>query len=225
MNIEDFEFEIKPISLGCDSETPTRRSHASIEEKVVQEKAIKRRIKNDQIHMLAARRLDQLCIRPLPGEQWRIITEKAFNAYAFICSLLQNGGVVDDLHLAIYRINEPTVDSIIEMIDDGRIQRATIIISNFFNQTKRPEKWAIKLADFCDGHPRVTFAYLHNHSKVVCAKQCDNYYVFEGSGNMSDNARIEQYTYENNRLVYDFHTEWMDRLICELGQDKKKVEA
>lgn len=208
--------EVETFNFGHEKATAVTQD-AKITQKVVEERAMKRRIKNEEIHTLAAKRLDQLCVRPLPGEQWRIVTEKAFNAYAFICSLLQEGGI-EDLHLAIYRINEPTVESLIEMIEDGRIERATIIISNFFNQTKKPERWAKRLAEFCKGHPRVTFAYLHNHSKTVCAKQGENFYVFEGSGNMSDNARIEQYTYENNRLVYEFHCEWMDRLIRELGK-------
>jgi hypothetical protein len=34
-----------------------------------------------------------------------------------------------------------------------------------------------------------------------------------GSGNMSTNARIEQYIYENNKEVFDFHKGWMDEVI------------
>ena len=30
---------------------------------------------------------------------------------------------------------------------------------------------------------------------------------------MSDNARIEQYVYENNKKVFDFHKNWMLDLI------------
>jgi hypothetical protein len=30
---------------------------------------------------------------------------------------------------------------------------------------------------------------------------------------MSDNARIEQYTYENSKQVYDFHSSWMREVI------------
>lgn len=186
---------------------------AKIDEKVVEERAIRRKIKSDKLHFLVAKRLDDLCVRPKNGEQWRIVTEKAFNAYAFILSLL-NDGEIDDLHIAIYRINEPTARSLIELIENRKIKHAAFVISNFFNQTKKPEKWAQMLAQYCSEHPDVTrFCYLHNHCKVVCAKSRGNYYVFEGSWNMSDNARIEQYTYENSRDVYDFHTSWINNLI------------
>jgi hypothetical protein len=147
------------------------------------------------------------------GEQYRIVTEKQFNAFAVILAILEEEDI-EEMHLAIYRINEPTVDSLINFIDAGRIKTATFIISNFFNQTKRPEKWAIRLKDFADTRSCVKHAYIHNHSKVLCVKTVTgNHYVFEGSGNMSDNARIEQYLYENNEVTYNFHKEWMSELI------------
>jgi hypothetical protein len=40
-----------------------------------------------------------------------------------------------------------------------------------------------------------------------------NHFVFEGSGNMSDNARIEQYVYDNNEQIFEFHKTWMNELI------------
>lgn len=212
--------------FGFDDDKQKRVAEtASLDERVVQDRAIKYFVKNEQLHFASAKHLNDLCIRPKAGEQWRIVTEKAFNAYAFILSLLQEGDI-DDLHVAIYRINEATVRSLIDLIDNCRIRRASFIISSFFNQTKKPEKWAQLLATYCIDNPRTSFAYLHNHAKVVCAKCGGDYYVFEGSGNMSDNARIEQYTYENNKITYDFHCEWIDRLILQQKEkeNEKKIQ-
>lgn len=187
---------------------------ADIHTKVVETRALKRFVKNEERHFLAAKALDELCIEPREGEQWRILTEKAFNAYAFICHVLESS-MIDDLYLAIYRINEPTVTALMQMIDDGRIKHANFIISSFFNQTKKPERWALMLADYCKQHADTTrFVYLHNHSKVVCVQREDGAkFVFEGSGNMSDNARIEQYLYERSAVQYDFYATEFDRLI------------
>lgn len=186
----------------------------NIQDKLIEDAAMKKILRNDEIHLKASRSLDDLCPRPLPGEQWRIVTEKAFNAYAFIGSLLSDGDI-EDLHMAIYRINEPTVLSLRRLIDEGRIRRATFIISSFFQATKRPEVWAQTLAAYCAANPeRCSFAYLHNHAKVVCVRNARGCYVFEGSGNMSDNARVEQYTYECCEQTYTFHCSWMDGLIA-----------
>lgn len=40
----------------------------------------------------------------------------------------------------------------------------------------------------------------------------NEFFVFEGSGNMSDNARIEQYIYENSKQSFEFHKKWMTEL-------------
>jgi len=183
----------------------------TINSTVLEQKAIKRVIKNNNLHYLKAKALSDLCVKPLQGQQYRIVTEKQFNAYALILYLLQTE-IIEELNIAIYRINEPTVVSIIELIEQGKIKRANFIISNFFNQTKKPEKWAILLRDYCSKSDKCTHRYTHNHAKVVTIKTNSGYYVFEGSGNMSDNARIEQYVFENNRDVFDFHTNWIKGL-------------
>lgn len=184
----------------------------TIQTKALCDKMIKRMMKNDNIHYFKASNLNNLCPIPKNGEQYRIITEKQFNAYALILALIEKSHI-DELYLAIYRINEPTVESIISLIEKGHIKKATFIISNYFNQTKKPEKWAKRLKEYCDGNKNCRHTYLHNHSKVLIIKQGENYYVFEGSGNMSDNARIEQYVYENNKQTYDFHKSWMEELL------------
>lgn len=183
----------------------------TINSTVLEQKAIKRVIKNNNLHYLKAKALSDLCVKPLQGQQYRIVTEKQFNAYALILYLLQTE-IIEELNIAIYRINEPTVVSIIELIEQGKIKRANFVISNFFNQTKKPEKWAILLRDYCSKSDKCTHRYTHNHAKVVTIKTNSGYYVFEGSGNMSDNARIEQYVFENNRDVFDFHTNWIKGL-------------
>lgn len=197
------------------------KSDHKISETVLKQRAIKRQIKNDQLALIVAKNLEALCSEPKPGEQWRIITEKAFNAFALIMHVLQTRKI-KELYLAVYRINEPTVRTIIDKIKDGNIQKATFVISSFFNQTKKPERWAIMLKDFADASPKCRHVYTHNHAKIVAIRTSDNdYFVFEGSGNMSDNARIEQYIYENSKEMFEFHKKWMTQIAVTPPEIKK----
>lgn len=190
-------------------------SRDTIKKKAIEQRAIKRKINNEKVHFFKANELNKICPTPKTEEQYRVITEKQFNAFALIVHLLKDN-IIEEMYLAIYRINQPTVDSIIEYIESGKIKKATFIISNYFNQTKKPEKWAIKLKDFCRQNKNSRHIYIHNHAKVLIVKTANqDYFVFEGSGNMSDNARIEQYIYENNKKIYDFHKSWMEELICQ----------
>lgn len=190
------------------------KSDHKITEEVLEQRAIRRKIKNDQLALIVAKRLDDLCKEPKPGEQWRIITEKSFNAFALIMHVLCTRKI-KELYLATYRINEPTVRTLIERIDSGEIEKATFVISSFFNQTKKPKRWSIMLKEYADKSPRCRQVYTHNHSKIVAIhSDADDYFVFEGSGNMSDNARIEQYVYENSREMFDFHKQWMESIVA-----------
>lgn len=179
--------------------------------KKLEGKALKRFTKNLKVHYNKVNDLEKICPNPKEGEQYRIITEKQFNAFALILKIIQDKNI-DEMYLAIYRINEPTVNAIIELIEGGKIKKGKFIISNFFNQTKKPEKWAIKLKDYCDTNENFEHVYTHNHSKILACKSGENHYVFEGSGNMSDNARIEQYIYENSIEAYNFHKKWITEI-------------
>lgn len=197
-----------------------RKSDHKITEQVLEARAIKRRIRNEDMIGRMISNLEQLCVEPKPGEQWRIVTEKQFNSFALVSHLLQTR-TIEEMYLAIYRINEPTVDALIEYITSGRVKKATFIISSFFNQTKKPEKWAIKLKEFADSRENCSHVYAHNHSKVLAVKCSDgNHFVFEGSGNMSDNARIEQYIFENCEETYRFHKKWMSELAANKSKNR-----
>lgn len=204
--------------------TPTEKKPQAFMGEIVDEKALKRYVKNEDIHLKRARHLDDLCPRPRPGEQWRIVTEKSMNAYCFIRSLLEEEEI-EELHIAIYRINQPTVIALTRLIEEGRIKSAHFIICSFFMNTRKPEEWAVKLVKFCDEHPNARCAYVNNHSKVACARtNGGGYYVFEGSGNLSDNGRIEQYTYENSKQMWEFHTGWMNKTIEDFKQKKNGIK-
>lgn len=188
------------------------RSDHEITESVLKQRAIKKKLKNEQMHYIRAKALSDICGEPAEGEQWRIITEKQFNAFALILHLLQTR-VIEEMYLAVYRINEPTVTSIIEFIESGKIKKSVFVISSFFNQTKKPEQWAIMLKQFADKKANCYHVYTHNHAKVLAVRTSKNeFFVFEGSGNMSDNARIEQYIYENSKQSFEFHKKWMTEL-------------
>lgn len=181
---------------------------------VIEQRAIKRLIKQNEINTLKAKALSDLCIKPKKNEQYRIITQKQFNAYSLIYNVIQDS-IIDEMYIAIYRINESAVNNIIDLIETNKIKKATFIISSFFNQTKKPEKWAITLKEYASKKENINHVYTWNHSKIVAIKTGEDYYVFEGSGNMSDNARIEQYVYENSKIMYNFHKSWMEELLFE----------
>ena len=55
---------------------------------------------------------------------------------------------------------------------------------------------------------------MDNHAKITCIKDgVGNFFVMEGSGNLSDNAKIEQLLFENNRDSFEFHAGWIREAV------------
>ena len=143
--------------------------------------------------------------------QYRIVTEKSFNAIVVIEYLLKFFEI-DEVVIAVYRMNQQSVNRLKMIIDDQKCS-TTILLSSFFRQNKNYEKWCHDLISYSDSIDNSQVKFAWNHAKVFLAKtKCNKHIVFEGSGNLSDNARIEQYILENNKQTYEFHKKWITQV-------------
>lgn len=142
--------------------------------------------------------------------QYRMVTERAFNAIIVLEYLLKKYKI-NEIYIAVYRMNLLSVNKLKEIIDPGDI-KCSILLSSFFRENKKYERWCEELMMYSKNQNHVEISFAVNHAKVFLAKTNDNrFIVFEGSGNLSYNARIEQYLIEDNETTYNFHKEW----ICE----------
>jgi hypothetical protein len=143
-----------------------------------------------------------------PNVQYRMVTDKSFNAIVVIDYLLKKYELIE-IYIAVYRMNLLSVNKLKSIIDDGNV-KCFILLSSFFRENKRYERWAEELLMYAENKKDVQISFAVNHAKVFIAKTKDNrHIVFEGSGNLSDNARIEQYLIEDNELTYNFHKQWI----------------
>jgi hypothetical protein len=146
-----------------------------------------------------------------PGVIYKIVTTMSFNAITVLEYILNNHKV-HELYIAVYRMNNQSVNYLSNIVKNTGI-KGGIIVSDFFRENKKYEKWAHDLVLLNSDNIRISFA--HNHAKVFIARTDDMHIVFEGSGNLSDNARVEQYTIENNKASYEFHKEWITNILTD----------
>ncbi len=198
----------------------TDRWDEDIKTQEMQEKALLCKIEYHNIAYKRVTALDDLCPVPRENEQWRIITEHPMNAYVFIVSLL-NRENIKEMYLSTYRMNKLTVDNIIEKIENGRIGKAYFIINQLQGMSKTSAGPVAQLKEYCDNSKNAKMVYTNIHAKVFIAQvEGGAKYVFEGSGNLTDNGRIEQYIYERNSQVYEFHKDWMSEVLFRCAQQK-----
>lgn len=144
------------------------------------------------------------------GVQFRMVTSKSINAIVFIDYLLKLDEITE-IYMAIYRMNTQSVRKIKEIAADVPVN---LILSSFFRENKKYEAWTRDIEAFAAGNDRIRVVFAMNHAKVMIAKtRSGSHIVMEGSGNLSDNARIEQYLFENSKQMYEFHKSWMLEIL------------
>lgn len=139
---------------------------------------------------------------PKENEFFFLETVKSFNAFTFIVFLIKHAGIIDEMHIATYGLNNRILSSVQNWMNKGAILRAHIHISDSIHN--RTPKIADMLDMLAKNDQRFTVSYAWTHKKVMCVKIKDNYYVIEGSGNWSENSAQEQYIFTNSKTLYEF---------------------
>jgi len=144
---------------------------------------------------------------PESGEQHRIVTIKAIVTLDFILAVLAEEKIID-LYVAVYVIGKKTIAELLSLHKSQDIQNLFFLVN-----TRIYAKTGINEMLMVNGSKNWRVKMAHTHTKIILMKTAQgNYYVVEGSGNMSQNGQYEQYIFENNKPVYDFHKDWMENL-------------
>lgn len=138
---------------------------------------------------------------PSEEEFFFLQSDTAFNAFTFI-PLVAKLYPIKELHASTYSISRKVIEALIEMHDKGEIERITLLVSD--SMIKRNPIVISNLMAMASSRPNVTVLYAWVHAKVCLLQTHEHYYVIEGSGNWSENAHYEQYTFANSKGLYDF---------------------
>jgi hypothetical protein len=156
---------------------------------------------------------------PKKNEQIRIVTKRSFNAVAFLKYIAEQE-VITKLNLVIYSINYEAAIIISDLINERRILKAEILISNLRNKAHRKKEQLTR--DLFMENEHIDLFFCSSHAKIMNFEtEKGNYYNVEGSGNLSYNSRIENYIIDNDKAIFDFTNEWFKE-IREFLRDKKE---
>lgn len=154
------------------------------------------------MHTEKVESLKKLIHIPAQGECTFIWTQNSFNAFTFIPFCIANFGSIDELYLSTYTINRRIADALFRQIDEGKIKKVSITVSESLKF--RMPAVVEHIQAMMVNRQNVSMRFIWNHSKVACIRCDNNYFVFEGSGNWSENAQYEQYVLINSKEIYEF---------------------
>lgn len=160
---------------------------------------------------------------PKKNEQIRIITLRSFNQVHFIKYIAEKE-IIDEIFIVLYSINHEAAQLINNLITEGKIKKATILISNLRNKAHRQKEQLTR--DLFVKNNKIDLFFCSSHAKIVSMKTVnDNYYCIEGSGNMSYNSRVENYVFDNDVNLFNFTKKWMHDIRIFLKGKKELIET
>jgi hypothetical protein len=158
----------------------------------------------------AAEILTQCGGLPKTGCSIEIITNGQSNAGGFYEVIRDIWGKVDTLCIATWIINKDYIDMLFADLDSGKLNNLVFLISNRMSQLGKghgPNFNVLKTKAM--SHPRCEFRVANSHAKVYVMTNEVDYITISGSGNWSENPRIENYTITNDKERFLFHQSWM----------------
>ncbi|MCK5845364.1 MAG: hypothetical protein KAG97_11695 [Victivallales bacterium] len=149
---------------------------------------------------------------PEPGWAYHIVNDSKYDFYTILPLILEREGTIEECYISTWTMNRENVTDLADHIKRGRIKKMAVTTGLYFKRRDPATYHQLFKALNAAGHRYVAFK---NHTKILLAKTKANHLVIEGSANFASNPNLEQYVINNDPELYDFHKEWMDRILPE----------
>lgn len=116
-----------------------------------------------------------------------------------------------ELYLSTWIISRENIDSIINALKDQKLHKVIFVVSTRLKQLKK-STYAYLVEQFEQFPNQVYYKVCNSHAKTFSLSTEHNYYTIIGSGNWTENPRIENYIIHNDKAIFDFNVNWMKDL-------------
>ena len=140
------------------------------------------------------------------GNIYNLVTTKIINPYTMVLSCLEFGNI-KNLYIATYAINTKAVSIFTNLLDTKEVENWTLLINE--NMKFRMQGKEVVLLEAEKKYDTFTLLKKRVHAKVTLIQVADKHIVISGSGNYSENPKIEQYTICDDEELYNFHKSWI----------------
>lgn len=139
---------------------------------------------------------------PEPENMLFLFSLKQFNAFYILIAALKKFGSIDEVILSSYNVSRKIALSFADLHASGKIKKLSIYASD--SSKSMFQRSYETLLEINAKYENIDVNFVWNHSKICLFRCNDNYFVCEGSGNFSSNARYEQYLLTNKKNIYEF---------------------
>ena len=197
-----FDFDI-----DIDSTNKMRKIKGnSISSKSELKKIAKMKFRNDMC-------FDAIGKFPENNEVKSFVSKGMSDAGSFLNAFNEEFGVIDEATICTWTISMSNIKRILNFIDNGLIKKCVFLLNDGLLKTNSTKSiYAFLRLEF-DKRKEVSYAVANTHAKIQMYKSGDRYVTISGSGNWSENPRIENYIIIGGKETYDFNVGWVKSII------------
>ena len=135
-----------------------------------------------------------------------ISVKGGFSSIAFI-NWVADHEIIEELFVSSLAVGKKHIENLDHLHTAGKIKNANFILGVIFkdsNIDKNKYSYFQVFDNICEKNGW-KYKLTNNHSKVILMRTDKNYYVLETSSNLNENPKMEQFSFESNKKLYEFY--------------------
>lgn len=144
---------------------------------------------------------------PTQQESMRFISAGGFSLISFIKYISETENIKEMYvsSLTIGRKHMLILDNLYKL---GKLGKVSFVFCGIFKQSNNSSyKYFETFEKICKNN-NWEYYQINNHSKILLMETDKNYYVIETSSNLNENPKIEQFTFENDKKLFNFYRDF-----------------
>lgn len=147
---------------------------------------------------------------PKEGEYKSFQSAGLSDAGSFLYAVVEEFLIIEEAIIATWTISKKNVLKILDYIDNGKINKLIFLINDgMLNTNSTKPIYSFMRLEFDKRKDKILYNVANSHAKIQCYKTSQNYLTISGSGNWSENPRIENYIILGHKKEYEYNKQWI----------------
>jgi hypothetical protein len=150
---------------------------------------------------------------PATGEQIHVVSANKFDFWTFVPVMIEWLGTTENLFCSTWTANRSNVVDMFRVWDTGLITGTVTFVTGIYFKRREAAVYSTLVEGLLKRGGR--YKAFETHTKVLLLNNLEKnvWLSVEGSANLTQNPRLEQYVITNDKQLYDFHEDWIEESL------------
>ena len=152
---------------------------------------------------------------PENNEVVSFVSQGLSDAGSFLFAFYEMEGTIKEATIVTWTISMQNVRKLLNYVDEGKILNLNVLINDGLLKTNSTKPiYAFMRLEFDKRKDKIKYAVANSHAKIqMYESENGKKTTISGSGNWSENPRIENYILLGGEYHYGFNTGWVKDII------------